>query len=35
VVCISALRREGLEELLQRIIAILSQKHSDEPENVE
>jgi GTP-binding protein len=35
VVCISALRREGLEELLQRIIAILSQKQSDEPENVE
>jgi GTPase len=35
VVCISALRREGLEELLQRIVALLSQIPLDQPEGQE
>jgi GTPase len=35
VVCISALRREGLEELLQRIISLLSQTSLEQPEGEE
>jgi GTP-binding protein len=35
VVCISALRREGLEELLRRIIAVLSQPPLEQPEGEE